>query len=89
MLVVRVELWSAITGEKSEIARMHICNEGGNDTGTVGHYGCQTFRGRDADALARLQVQRKGKVANHRRLDLHVWHLVGKALTSMGYGAAK
>jgi hypothetical protein len=31
-------------------------------------------------------VTRKGKVEGHRSLDLHVWHLVAKALASMGYG---
>lgn len=88
MIVVRVELHSAITGETTELARMIIHNVGG--TAKVGDYECLTYRGRCRDELdrsmANATVTRKGKVEGHRRLDLHVWHLVGKALRSMGYG---
>ncbi|WP_225899695.1 hypothetical protein [Croceicoccus gelatinilyticus] len=30
-------------------------------------------------------VTREGRVMGHRRIALHVWHLVGKALASIGY----
>lgn len=83
MIVVRVELWSAITGDKTELARMHICNEGG--TRTVGHYGVATFVGRTKEALDRLTPSHVGKVVGHRRLDLHIWNLVRKALEATGY----
>lgn len=87
MIVVRVELWSAITGEKSEIARMHISNVGGTEN--LGNYDCQTFRGRSAADLSRLNVQRECQVRSHPRLSQHVWNLVTKALTGMGYGARR
>lgn len=84
MIVVKVELWSAVTGKITEIARAEICNEGG--TAQVGDYSARTLRGRSEADLARRQVQRTGKVLGHARLRLHVWHLVAKALAGMGYG---
>lgn len=88
MLVVRVELWSAITGERSEIARMTIDNIGG--TRERGDYRVRTMRGRSAETLERAMfagtVQREGEVLRHPRLREHVWHLVGKALAGIGYG---
>lgn len=88
MIIVRVELHSAITGEKQELARMMIDNIGG--TVTTGNYRARTYRGRDQAsldaAMATNKVTREGRVLGHRRLALHVWHLVAKALSGMGYG---
>lgn len=84
MIIVRVELHSAVTGTVTELARAHIFNIGG--TTTLGDYGVRTLRGRSTAALDRGDVQRKGKVENHQRLKLHVWHLVAKALAAVGYG---
>lgn len=88
MITVRVELHSAINGQKTEIARMMIDNIGGTDK--VGNYRCRTYRGRSGEDLDRAMfiesITREGKVEGHRRLDLHLWHLVGKALQAMGYG---
>ena len=69
MIVVRVELWSAITGKKTEIARMHISNTGAGSNRRCDYTG-ESFVGRDSTAP---------------RLDLHVWNLVTRMLTSMGY----
>ena len=96
MIVVKVELHSAISGQVSEIARAVIHNTGG--THTKGDYQALTMRGRDSEALHKSMVsilrgQTKavhvGEVKNHARLQLHVWHLVAKALTAMGYGEIK
>lgn len=84
MIIVRVELHSAITGQVTELARAHISNIGGTET--IRDYETCTLRGRDTAALDRRQVQRTGKVIGHASLALHVWHLVAKALTGMGYG---
>ena len=84
MIVVRVELHSAVTGQVTELARAHIANVGG--TATSGDYAAATLHGRSAAALDRGQVQRRGKVTGHARQALHVWHLVAKALAGMGYG---
>lgn len=86
MIVVRVELHSAITGEVKELARAHVSNIGG--TNEIGDYECVTLRGRSKATLDRLVPQRHGKVLGHARLREHVWNLVAKALTGMGYGRA-
>lgn len=83
MIIVRVELHSAITGEITEIARAHIANTGGDRT--RGNYQAYTMRGRSKDQLDRIVMQRSGVVLNYPRLALHVWHLIARALIAMGY----
>lgn len=90
MIVVKVELWSAIDGRRTELARMVIDNIGG--TRTLGNYRTRTLIGRSKAALDRalygipMKVKREGRVMAHARLKEHVWNLVGKALANMGYG---
>ena len=86
MLVIRVELHSAVTGKVTEIGRMLIDNIGGTDT--VGEYRARVLRGRSANAFAQRVVQRTGLVLAYPRKALHVWHLVARALAGMGYGRA-
>ena len=90
MIIVSVILMSAVDGRSTELARMGIDNAGGG--ARVRDYNCRTWRGRDTDALNRAMVAdnvtRRGFVKGHRSLDLHVWHLVAKALAGMGYGPA-
>jgi hypothetical protein len=92
MIVVKVELWSAIDGSRKELARAVIDNIGG--TNTHGNYRARAMRGRDEEALQTnmisvLQKQSKpiheGEVLNHPRLSQHVWNLVARSLTAMGY----
>ena len=90
MIIVRVELMSAITRETTELARMHICNEGG--TAPLGDYGIYVLRGRDKEALDRSwraeTYTKTAKIKGHARLREHVWNLVGKALAAAGYKVA-
>ena len=83
MLVVRVELHSAITRTVTEIARMHICNLGGSDA--IADYGVRTLHGRCALKLDEHKASRHGTVTNYPRKRLHVWNLVARALRSMDY----
>lgn len=85
MLIVRVELHSAITGQVSEIARMRIFNDGTGDR-DHGNYKGRTFRGRDAAALDTQVKVRDGEVKQYARLNHHVWNLVAKMLKVMKYG---
>jgi hypothetical protein len=84
MIVVRVELHSAVSGQVQELARAIIANDG---TGTpeTGHYIATTLRGRSAKQLSRLQPQRSAHVRDWPRQRLHVWNLVVEALIRMGY----
>lgn len=92
MIVVRVELWSAVDGSVSELARMTLDNISTTTDPRYGDYRCRTYRGRSAVALHRAMldgtVQREGKVLHHARLREHVWNLVAKGLTGLGYGKA-
>lgn len=84
MIIIRVELLSAVTGQRTELAQMWIDNQGG--TKTLGNYRARTLRGRSAKDFTRPVFQREGRVNGHARLKEHVWNLVAKALGSMGYG---
>lgn len=85
MLVVRVELHSAITGKITEIGRMIIANDA-TGTRTRGNYQTRVFKGRSTSQLDMGVVQRRGGVFNWPRQARHVWNLVSAALTQMGYG---
>jgi hypothetical protein len=84
MIVVKVELHSAITGKVTELARMIVHNIGG--TRNSGDYEVEILRGRSAKDLDKRIAQRKARVLGHPRLSQHVWHLVEKALRAAGYG---
>lgn len=85
MIVVRVELWSAVTGEKTELARMHISNTGDMLPGGKFNYTGQTFRGRNSAALDKQSVSKRGVVTNWHRDRYHIWNLVRWMLSNMGY----
>lgn len=87
MIVVRVELWSAVDGSRTELARMRISNDGvaTRDDPRFGDYQGETLRGRSTEALNAGLAQRKGAVCRFNRKSLHVWHLVGRMLAAMGY----
>mgnify|MGYP001046820414 CR=1 FL=1 len=84
MIIVRVELHSAITGRVTELARMMIANTGGGSA-SRGDYTVETYRGRDSVSLAKRNIQRSGKVHNYPRQAIHVWHLVARALLVTNY----
>lgn len=90
MIVVRVELWSAITHQKTTLALMSICNEGTSLNPNRSDYEVKAHRGRDEDALMKSlrsgSATHKGHVTNHARLQEHIWVLVTKALLACGYG---
>lgn len=84
MIVIRVELWSARDGSRTELARMVLDNIGG--TAKRRNYRARVFRGRSTADLNKGTVQREGQVLDHPSESVHVWHLVAKALSIMGYG---
>lgn len=87
MIVVRVELWSAIDGSKTELARMHIANDGRATVQNprLGDYTGETFVGRTSADLAKGRVSKRGEVRGWRRHDFHIWNLVAAMLENMGY----
>ena len=85
MIIVSVQLVSARSGQTTELARMHIANDG---TGTerVGNYAGKTLRGRSTAQLDKATTQHTGRVRGFNRGSLHVWNLVARMLKDMGYG---
>lgn len=83
MIVIRVELFSAITGRKTELARMEITNVSGG--GRIRDYEVRTLRGRSTKALNRRTTQRSARIDKFPSLSRHVWALITKALIAMGY----
>lgn len=89
MLIVRVELLSAITGKSTELARMTICNDGTSRTLKKGSYDGKALRGRgapfDYGDFVNAAPIRTARVENYSRTTQHVWNLVAKMLQAMNY----
>jgi hypothetical protein len=72
MILVTVQLISAITGETTEIARMTISNKGGAPNPRRGDYVGKTYLGRSREVLHRSMlrdnISRQADVDNHPRL---------------------
>lgn len=79
MIVVRIELHSAITGNVTQLGVMTIANDG-TGTNEVCDYNGYIWRKPDFKA-----VTRSGRLIGHRRHALTVWHLVARMLSNMGY----
>lgn len=85
MIVITVDLVSAVSDDRSrQLGRMIIANDG-TGSETLRNYSVRTLRGRSKFALSQNIVQRAGKVIAHPAARLHIWHLVSKALQSVGY----
>lgn len=90
MLVVRVELHSAITGDVTTLATALIDNVGGTEL--RGDYRARAYaKGTwekfksGWDFVRKAKPIRSGTVENHPRITAPVWSLVRKSLESMGY----
>lgn len=83
MLVVKVELHSAITGKVTEIAKMHIANTGQGTPDRGNYVGKSVKKGRDPYRVG--SIMRWGEVFNYPRKSKHVWNLVARMLAAMEY----
>jgi len=77
MIVVRVELHSAVTGSVTEIGRMTLSNDGTGGE-RFGSYDVELMRRGTID-----KVHNKARVERHARKSLSVWILVRKALVAL------
>lgn len=84
MIVIKVELWSAVSGNVTELARMLVSNDGTGIPNNM-HYDVEVLRGRSKTDLDRRTVLKRTKILNWPSERLHVWNLVNKALTQLGY----
>jgi hypothetical protein len=79
VIVVKVELHSAITGEITEIGRTIIYNDGSGDALT-GNYGVRVMRKGTTET-----IQREARVEKHARQSLPIWVLIRRALEAAGF----
>jgi hypothetical protein len=84
VIVVKIELWSAVTGARDEIGRMYIANVGG--THQRGEYKGAVCRRGSTDVPhpigASHEATRVGEVLNYPRLSYNVWRLILRMLRS-------
>lgn len=82
MIVVKIELHSAVTNRITTLGTMIIHNVGG--TAKRGNYEVCVGNKRDALDLRKVfnQPQRRGKVDDYPRAAYNVWRLVSRALRS-------
>lgn len=87
MIVIKVELWSARTRQKVELARMHINNQetASLENPRFGDYVGKTFKGRSSEQLNKLTVMKATLINHWPREAYHVWNLICKMLIQMGY----
>lgn len=88
MLVVKVELHSAITQKITEIGRMVIWNDGTAESAKRGNYDARVLRKPRQDSpyerlpMTRAPYTREGRVEDYPRLPYPIWRLVSRALRS-------
>ncbi len=75
MIIVKIELHSAITGKMTEIGRLKIANDG-TGSAQCGNYNVQKI-GMHGRKL------KKARVENHARRSYTVWRLLRKALEAL------
>ena len=85
MLVVKVELHSAITGEVTMLRQMLIANDATSSDPEIGNYVVRLGKAKQTDIKDTWENPRKtGEVKGHRRQGLDVWSLVRKAIEEVG-----
>lgn len=84
MIVVTVELHSAITGAKTVLGKAIIHNVGTFGNGSRADYAVKVGNKNDVDDLKKVYAkpQRTGEVLHYPRLSYNVWRLVIRALRS-------
>ena len=82
MIVVKIELHSALTGEHRTLGHMRITNDGTTQDRKRGNYNVDVMRKGHSAYEASGNVQRTGRVENYPRLSYNVWRLVARALLS-------
>lgn len=84
MLVVKIELWSAITGKTRELGRMYLANDGSSTDTARGSYDVKVCRKGSTGykGWGSIRTSRSGRVERYPRLSYNVWRLVSRALRS-------
>lgn len=83
MIIITIELASAITGRRTKLAEAHISNDGTSTSDKIGHYDGKILRA--PNFHPEISVTRRGRVEDYPRNNITVWHLVARMLNKMGY----
>lgn len=78
MIIVKVELHSAITNNITLLGVLKICNDGTSNIKERGNYDVYMYRKNNLN-----QVLRQGKVTNYPRLSYSIFKLVCRAIKSI------
>ena len=85
MIVVSVDLYSAVTGKKTNLGTAIIYNDG-TGTNTRGNYEALTLRkGTKLKSWSKSTPVRRARVLNYARLKEPIWSLITEALCNMSY----
>lgn len=84
MIVLKVELHSAVTGKVTTLGSAIISNRG-DGSNTRGNYDVRVGNKRDANNLVSVyrKPQRRGEVLDYPRTSYSIWRLVLRALRSV------
>lgn len=87
MLVVDMELWSAVTGEQMSLGLIIIDNISTYNNGRTADYRVRAWaKGTTIKHIKNgKKPMRESKVLSHPRQSKPVWNLLMKALDQMGY----
>jgi hypothetical protein len=80
MIVIKVELHSAVTGRITQLGKMIIANDGKSYDPNIGSYDGVVLRKPDFKIVTRM-----GRIESHKKHAETIWHLIGKMLSNMGY----
>jgi hypothetical protein len=86
MIVVKVELHSAVTKKVSLLYQMIIANDGTNQDPARGNYDVVVGR-KSQKTLRQIWAEgaRRGRVEEYPRQSAHMLNLVSRALTALGF----
>jgi hypothetical protein len=84
MIVVKIELHSALTKQVTLLGEAIIANDGTSEQHSRGHYDVMIGGKRDAGNLPAIYHTplRRGRVSDYPRLSYNVWRLVLRAIAS-------
>lgn len=89
MIVVPIQLWSAITGAQTTLGTMVIDNVATRKGGSEADYRVRMYKKTAKQIVEQVHTEkpiREGQVIGHKRVKEPVQNLVAKALKEMGYG---
>ena len=83
MIVVKIELWSAVTGNVTELGRTYIWNDGTCEDPKRGNYNVSVCKkGKFKPPIIYRNMTRRGRVENYPRASYNIWRLIIRSLKS-------